>query len=173
MWGANSTPKQSNSYLFNILFIKIIAGLAAINTSAFSIDTIFPELEPAGSSWTVGAWSNSGGSAPSQPGFTSGGSGTHKRRSELAKSGCRGGWINGSWWCQGLLENTRNWSHSCFSSRNQSSNPTALSQPLDNPHLRTLVLFWEDTNNIRVAQRKRGGPITHRSLDRNQALIPC
>jgi len=25
--------------------------------------------------------------------------------------------------------------------------------------------------HIRVAQRKRGGPITHRSLDRNQALI--
>ncbi|RDX76146.1 hypothetical protein CR513_43899, partial [Mucuna pruriens] len=26
-------------------------------------------------------------------------------------------------------------------------------------------------STIRVAQRKRGGPITHRSLDRNQALI--
>ena len=26
---------------------------------------------------------------------------------------------------------------------------------------------------IRVAQRKRGGPITHKSQDRNLALIPC
>jgi len=29
----------------------------------------------------------------------------------------------------------------------------------------------ETKSTIRVAQRKRGGPITHRSLDRNQALI--
>ena len=29
----------------------------------------------------------------------------------------------------------------------------------------------ETNSTIRVAQRKRGGPITHRSLDRNQALI--
>ncbi|KAJ0920553.1 hypothetical protein HanRHA438_Chr05g0242651 [Helianthus annuus] len=34
-------------YLLNIITVKIITRLAAINASTFSIDTIFTELEPA------------------------------------------------------------------------------------------------------------------------------
>lgn len=61
-WLQNGVPISSaiverrRNYLFNIVAVEIFAGLAAINTSTFSINPIFAKFEPAGNSITI-AWS--------------------------------------------------------------------------------------------------------------------
>ena len=50
-----STKKRKSikNNLLNIISVKIISSLTAINASTFSINTILTKLEPALSSWTI------------------------------------------------------------------------------------------------------------------------